>query len=155
MEPIYKITEVLIFLVVLAACGNHANPYVKEPVATANPVDTGMADKGIGKYSNVQLTHPLDESMVDNGEEVYKAKCFACHKLSDEKLVGPGWSKITERRTPEWIMNFVTNTNLMLDSDLVAQQLLVMCVARMPNQNLSDRDARDVLEFMRQNDGKK
>ena len=87
-------------------------------------------------------------------EEIYKAKCFACHKLTAEKLVGPGWKGVTDRRTPEWIMNFVTNTDVMLDSDLVAQQLMVICVARMPNQNLNGKDARDVLEFMRKNDGK-
>ncbi|HXB11880.1 MAG TPA: cytochrome c, partial [Bacteroidia bacterium] len=77
------------------------------------------------------------------------------HKLTDEKLVGPGWKGVTDRRTPEWIMNFITNTNVMLDSDLVAQQLMVICTTRMPNQNLSDDQARAVLEFMRKNDGKK
>ena len=51
-------------------------------------------------------------------------------------------------------MNFITNTNVMLDSDLVAQQLVVTCITRMPNQNLSDDQARAILEFMRKNDGK-
>jgi len=93
--------------------------------------------------------------MVGKGEPIYSSKCIACHKLTDEKLVGPGWKGVTDRRTPEWIMNFITNTNVMLDSDLVAQQLMVVCVARMPNQNLSNEEARNVLEFMRKNDGKK
>ncbi len=91
--------------------------------------------------------------MVDKGEQVYKAKCLACHKLTAEKLVGPGWQGVTDRRRPEWILNFLTNTDMMLDKDLVAQQLLVVCVARMPNQNLTNSDARNVLEFMRKNDG--
>ncbi len=51
-------------------------------------------------------------------------------------------------------MNFITNTSVMLDKDLVAQSLMVTCVVRMPNQNLSDEDARAILEFMRSNDGK-
>lgn len=122
--------------------------------AAAPKKDTTKRDNGIGKFTHIALTHPLDESMVKQGEDLYNSKCMACHKLTDEKLVGPGWKGVTNRRTPEWIMNFITNTNVMLDSDLVAQQLMVVCVTRMPSQNLSDTQARAVLEFMRKNDGK-
>jgi hypothetical protein len=52
-------------------------------------------------------------------------------------------------------MNFVTNTDDMLDKDPKAQAMLEICMVRMPNQNLSDDDARNVLEFMRENDGVK
>ena len=117
---------------------------------TAAKKDT--VDHGIGTFKEVKLTHPLDENMVNKGYLIYKAKCFACHKLTEEKLVGPGWKGISNKRAPEWVMNFITNTNLMLDKDLVAQQLMVVCVARMPNQNLTNEDARKMLEFMRKND---
>jgi mono/diheme cytochrome c family protein len=111
--------------------------------------------KGIGRFEDVKLTHPLDEEMVEKGQAIYTSKCFACHKLTSEKLVGPGWQGVTDRRRPEWIMNFITNTQVMLDKDLVAQADLVTCVVRMPNQDLSDDQARQVYEFMRKNDGKK
>ena len=116
--------------------------------------DSVAPDKGIGKFTSVRLTHPLDDSMVARGSGLFDSKCISCHKLTDEKLVGPGWQGITDRRTPEWIMNFITNTNVMLDSDLVAQQLVVTCTTRMPSQNLSDDQARAILEFMRKNDKK-
>jgi len=51
-------------------------------------------------------------------------------------------------------MNFVTNTYENLDRNATAQMLLEECMVRMPNQNLSDDDARHVLEFMRNNDAK-
>src|SRR5690242_5309367 len=57
--------------------------------------------KGIGPHQNVQLTHPLDEKMIAEGQNVYNLKCSSCHKLTDEKLVGPGWKGVTDRRTPE------------------------------------------------------
>ncbi len=93
--------------------------------------------------------------MADGGKTIYDMKCAGCHKLTGEKLVGPGWKNVTERRKPEWIMNFVTNTEEMLNKDTSAQAMLEICMVKMPNQNLSDEDARKVLEFMRENDGVK
>ena len=91
--------------------------------------------------------------MASGGEKIYGVKCSACHKLTEEKLVGPGWKGVTERFKPEWIMNFVTNTDEMLNKDPKAQALLEICLVRMPNQNLTDNDARQLLEYMRKNDG--
>ena len=51
-------------------------------------------------------------------------------------------------------MNFVTNTEEMLEKDTAAQNLLEVCLVKMPNQNLQEADARGILEFMRKNDGK-
>lgn len=117
-------------------------------------VAQGLNSKGIGRFKEIQLTHPLDQDMAAKGQVIFNAKCFACHKLTSEKLVGPGWKGVTDRRLPEWIMNFITNTQIMLDKDLVAQSDLVTCLVRMPNQDLTDDQARQVLEFMRKNDGK-
>ena len=44
---------------------------------------------------------------------------------------------------------------MMLEKDPEAQKLLEQCLVRMPNQNLSIDQARQVLEFMRSNDGEK
>ena len=116
---------------------------------------TGDESKGVGKFQNVELTHPLDQKMIVGGKSVYDLKCASCHKLTDEKLVGPGWKGVTDRRSPEWVMNFVTNTEEMLEKNQTAKNLYEVCLVKMPNQNLSDDDARHVLEFMRNNDGKK
>ena len=117
-------------------------------------ISHGINSKGIGRFKDVKLTHPLDPAMIASGQSIFQAKCIACHKLTDEKLVGPGWKGVTDRREPEWIMNFTTNTQVMLDKDLSAQADLVTCLVRMPNQDLSDDQARSIVEFMRQNDGK-
>ncbi|HEX6181132.1 MAG TPA: cytochrome c, partial [Chitinophagaceae bacterium] len=69
--------------------------------------------------------------------------------------VGPGWAGVTKKRKPEWILNMITNVDMMLASDAEAQKLLEECLVRMPNQNLTLDEARRVLEFMRSNDGEK
>ena len=110
--------------------------------------------KGVGPHQNVELTHPLDEKMVAEGKTISEIKCTSCHKLTDEKLVGPGWKGVTDRRTPEWIMNFVTNTEEMINKDTAAKKMLEICLVKMPNQGLSTSESRAVLEYMRKNDGK-
>lgn len=107
------------------------------------------------EVKSIELSHPLDKTWVTTGKATYELKCLACHKLSDEKLVGPGWAGITKRRDPVWIMNMITNVDMMLEKDPEAQKLLEQCLVRMPNQNLTQDDARKVIEFMRSNDGEK
>ncbi|MBS1774009.1 MAG: cytochrome c [Bacteroidetes bacterium] len=129
-------------------------PGQQAPSATQAPATDAKEARGIGKFTNVELTHPLDEKMVAAGKSIYDVKCSSCHKLTDEKLVGPGWKGVTDRRTPEWIMNFATNTDEMLDKDAEAKAMMEVCMVRMPNQNLKDDEARHIVEFMRKNDGK-
>ena len=107
------------------------------------------------KEDEIKLTNPLDATMLAAGKTTYEVKCQSCHKLTGEKLVGPGWKDVTKRRTPTWIMNMITNTEMMLDTDPEAQKMLELCLVRMPNQNLSKDQSREVIEFMRSNDGEK
>jgi hypothetical protein len=107
------------------------------------------------KPGDVQLTSPLNAQWIADGKGIYELKCQACHKLTDERLVGPGWKDVTKRREPHWILNMVTNVDMMLEKDAEAQKLLEQCLVRMPNQNLTIDQARHVLEFMRSNDGEK
>ncbi len=121
--------------------------------ATENP--SYDPNRGEGKFTNVDLGTGLDATLATAGEAVYGTKCSSCHKTSSEKLVGPGWEGVTKRRKPEWIMNFITNPDPMIDKDPELQAQLELCLVRMPNQNVSDQEARELLEFMRKNDGVK
>ncbi|MFI5218724.1 MAG: c-type cytochrome [Bacteroidia bacterium] len=131
------------------------NPNAVGDLFKEDSASKALEAKGIGKFTHVELAEKLDAKMAADGNGVYDLKCSACHKLTKERVVGPGWEGVTTRRKPEWIMNFSTNTDEMLDKDPEAQAMLEICMVRMPNQSLSDEDARAVLEFMRKNDGVK
>ena len=113
------------------------------------------AEKGIGRFTDVKLEPNLNSKSAAQGNGIYELKCLSCHKLNKERVVGPGWEGVTIRRKPEWILNFITNVDEMLEKDPEALAMLEICLVRMPNQSLSDDDARHVLEFMRKNDGVK
>jgi cytochrome c5 len=145
----------IICSVIFFACGEGVK---KEP----KPVDVEELTKDKPevhgaelKESDVTLATPLDQGMVTAGKATYSLKCQSCHRLTEEKLVGPGWKDVTKRRKPLWILNMITNVEMMLEKDPEAQKLLELCMVRMPNQNLNMGEARQVLEFMRSNDGEK
>lgn len=157
-----KLIVISSIVLVIAACNNNSNKDEKkeEPAATEKTAAAGEnpsydPNRGEGKFTKVDVSPNLDAAKAEAGNKVFAVKCSACHKLTDEKLVGPGWKGVTGRHTPEWIMNFITNPDPMLNKDPKAQAMLEICLVRMPNQNLTDADARNVYEFMRKNDGVK
>ena len=130
-------------------------PYsTEEKTASGNPNYDPHRGEGPYTSENIQLG-ALDASMAEAGQKIQQVKCASCHKLTNEKLVGPGWKGVTGRHTAEWIMNFTTNPDAMIDKDPKAQAMLEICLVRMPNQNLTDDEARALYEFMRKNDGVK
>lgn len=156
----------LVAISLAAACGGEEKKDANQDATAEAPATTeatgaGSANgnpsydphRGEGKYTDVQVGATLDAALAEKGNAAYGVKCSSCHKLTDEKLVGPGWKEVTKRNTAAWIMNFMTNTEVMLDKDPKAQAQLELCLVRMPNQNLSDEEARALYEFMRKNDG--
>lgn len=127
-----------------------------ETTATAESSGTNAYDpkRGIGKHENVDVS-TFDPAMAAEGRKLAEVKCTSCHKPTEEKLVGPGWKGVTQRQTPEWIMNFITNPDPMIDVDPELQKQLELCLVRMPNQGLNDTEARQILEYMREIDGAK
>ncbi|MCF3108980.1 cytochrome c [Niabella sp. CC-SYL272] len=153
----------LAFMIVLSSCGNSGNTGAVTEKAIASPAQNAAQEpaaydpkRGEGKFdeTNVKLEAP-DAARAGQGKAIAQTKCFSCHKTTTEKLVGPGWKGVTERRAPHWILNFITNPDPMIDKDPQVQAQLELCLVRMPNQNLSEDEARSILEFMRQNDGAK
>jgi hypothetical protein len=151
MKAISIILAIITGLIIYS-CGSGDQKSSGQEATSRKAAQSIKEGKGIGEITRVELTHPLDESMVTKGQSIVDMKCAACHKLTDMRVVGPGFEGVTNRRRPEWIMNMITNVDVMLDEDPVAQQLLEECLTRMPNQNVSIGDARDILEFMRKND---
>jgi hypothetical protein len=151
------------FILSLAAC---ALPLIgcgskeeAEKAAAGAPGPSELVDENKvvhgPEIKTVEITNPLNQEWVTKGKATYEMKCLACHRLDETRVVGPGWAGVTKKREPVWIMNMVTNVDMMLETDEEAQKLLELCLVRMPNQNITQPEAREILEFMRHNDGEK
>ena len=108
-----------------------------------------LTNKGIGPIKSLTLPTEIDQAMATQGGEVYKKMCTACHKVG-KKFIGPAPNGILKRRTPEWVMNMILNPDEMVKSDPLAKKLLMeFNGSPMANQNLTEDEARAVLEYFR------
>ena len=129
-----------------AAPSEQAAPQA-EAVPASKKID--LSDKGVGPIKSLVLPAEIDQAMATQGEEVYKKMCTACHR-PDKKFIGPAPQGILERRTPEWIMNMILNPEEMIQTNPLAKELLTeFNGAPMANQNLTEAEARAVLEYFR------
>lgn len=108
-----------------------------------------MTNIGVGPITGETVLGDLDEALAKAGEELYAAKCTACHKL-DKKFIGPAPTGIMERRNPSWIMNMILDPEKMTQEDPIAKALLIeFNGAPMANQSLTKDEARSILEYFR------
>ena len=108
-----------------------------------------LSTKCFGTITSIELSAEIDQAMVTHGADVFKKMCTACHR-PDKKFIGPAPTGILERRTPEWIMNMILNPEEMVQKDPLAKELLIeFNGSPMANQNLTQEEARAVLEYFR------
>ena len=108
-----------------------------------------MTNKGVGPITSVELGASVDQALADKGKAIYDAKCTACHKPT-EKFIGPAPKGILDRRSPEWVMNMILAPEKMVKEDPIAKKLLMeFNGSPMANQNLTQDEARQVLEYFR------
>lgn len=144
-----------VFTFFLSACGDSGNDeaanFNKTKTVTTNP--NGLTDfemeNGIGPVKQKLELGAIDPALVKKGETIFTQKCASCHKL-DEKYVGPAQRDVIKRRTPEYIINMMTNPEEMYKKHPEAKKLLTQYLTQMPNQNLTFDEARAVLEYFRE-----
>jgi mono/diheme cytochrome c family protein len=105
---------------------------------------------GIGPVKEVKLG-PVDPQLADKGQDIFQAKCTPCHRI-DTRFLGPPLKGVTKQRKPEWIMNMILNPMQMTQDNKYARELFVQYPVQMTFQNVTQEDARAILEYLRYND---
>lgn len=104
-------------------------------------------DRGIGPVKELKLG-PLNGKMALTGKVLFNNKCLLCHDL-DQKKIGPPLRDITKIRTPEFIMNLLLNTTQMQQEDAIIKGLIIAYKVPMTPPNISNEQARAILEYLR------
>lgn len=58
---------------------------------------------------------PTDAGLVSAGESLFKANCTQCHAIQ-EKVIGPALKNVHERREKEWLINWIRNSQKLIQS---------------------------------------
>jgi len=121
----------------------------KTSANSSNEVPVDLDNKGIGPVKSLDFDKAIDTALASQGENAFNQKCTACH-MTNKKLIGPAMTGVFERRSPEWVINFLLNPTEMLQQDPIAKALLKKYNnVMMLNQNLSEDEARAITEYLR------
>ena len=127
-------------------------PNLQEKVEDLKPKPPNVPTEPV-ELKGVNLTTPLIGYMVRKGKKVFEEKCVGCHSLDGRVLQATTFQGVTKRRRPEWIMNMTTGVQINLADNKKEQTRLEKCYTRQPGQRLDIPQSRDLLEYLRSNDG--
>jgi len=131
-----------LLLIGLSGCGGSSSEDASS--------DAGNGSSGspqVGPIETIDVG-PIEEDLAEKGEEIFNTRCTTCHKL-DEEHIGPTLRDVTNRRDPAYIMNMILAPEDMIQKHPTAQELFSEYGTMMTNQNLSEDQARAILEYLR------
>jgi nitrite reductase (NO-forming) len=111
----------------------------------------GAPEGGAGdsEHHNIPATPvPTDPGAV-RGKLSFESKCLACHSIGGGDKVGPDLYQVTQRRDAAWLARWLKNPDPMVKSDPVAVGLLKKYKIPMPNQNLTDAEIKEYIEYFK------
>lgn len=142
----------LIVATVCIGCGNGEEKLSDNQQNSASgnsETSEAKAKVQYGKIQHVDIRPEIDKDMAKHGLRIFDVTCTSCHKY-DERYVGPALGDVTKKRTPEYIMNMILDTETMIEKDDTVKCLLQTYLLKMPNMQVDEKDARSVLEHLRE-----
>ena len=143
---------------VITACGRDDESVEASASSAPATMAAGDAAGGLTPFELQNCVGPLtaavsidprvDKELAEKGEELFEQKCAACHKFS-ERYVGPPLADVMKRRTPTFMMNMMLNPGGMVERHPETKKLLAEFLVPMPNQGLTQDEARQVFEYLR------
>ena len=143
----------MIFFFFFLGCGGGQSRIEKikeaSTIEKSDPFENWENNPGTGPIEAFALPSTINEDLALKGQKIYEDMCTACHK-AEKRFIGPSPKGILEKRSPAWVMNMILNPEEMVQKDPMAKQLLIeFNGSPMANQNLSEEEARAVLEYFR------
>lgn len=99
---------------------------------------------------STQQTQTAAVSTAD-GKKIFMERCAACHSTSSQKLTGPGLAGINQKRSKEWLLKWIRNSQELVtagDADAVAIFEEFNKIPMIPFLDLSDAQIESILAYV-------
>ena len=149
MKLIVTIIISIVFLLTIQACGNDETTERRADAQQEEGLTEFELEHGIGPISErLEIGEEIDQELVTKGRNIYEMKCEMCHNM-EGRMVGPELGNVLERRSPEFVMNFILNPGRMANDHPEGQKMLRKYMTVMPFQNVKEDEAKAIVEFLR------
>jgi nitrite reductase (NO-forming) len=102
------------------------------------------------EHHNIPATPAPSDPAARQGKLDFESKCLACHSVGQGPKLGPDLLGVTKRRDAAWLTRWLQAPEKVLETDPVAKAMMKEYNnLPMPNQNLSETEIRQYLEYFR------
>jgi len=151
-----KILVITMIALILFNCSDNkdsnsstgSNDSAKEKLAQKFGLTLFELENGVGPIKEKITLSEINKTQAEEGKKLFEEKCMQCHKM-DERYTGPALRGVTERRTPEYILNMILNPEEMTKKHPEAKKLLAIHANQMTFQNVTQENAMALLEYLR------
>jgi mono/diheme cytochrome c family protein len=87
-----------------------------------------------------------------DGKGLFKQNCGACHTKTERKTVGPGLAGITEKRSEEWLIKWIKDSQKLVNSGDADAKAVFEANGKMvmpPFSALADDDIKAILAYVK------
>lgn len=92
---------------------------------------------------------------AEKGKATFNSKCTLCHTIGGGKKIGPDLKGVTQRRSEDWLVKFISDPDKMFsEKDPIAMDLLKeFNGVKMPNQGLTPDQVADAIAYLKTQEG--
>jgi len=114
---------------------------------------TIQTQKDFPNLTNQIVAQKELEESVERGELIFKnEECYICHKLDKRDCFGPKIKNITERRSKEFLFQFIRDEQSMFESgnkEVIQLKEIYNYANGLHNKkHLSDKEIQDLLNYL-------
>lgn len=139
----------LLFLFLSLNCGQKSPKSDKTQNAeTPQGLTAFELEHGIGPVTSEITLSEVSQERIDAGQELFKIKCSACHKVT-ERYIGPDLGTVLNQRSPTFVLNMILNPDGMTKEHPEGKKMMAEYLSPMPNQNLTQDEALAIVHYLK------
>lgn len=89
-----------------------------------------------------------DTPDVEAGRALFDQRCFACHTIGDGAVIGPDLAGVTERRSRDWLVDWISDPQTMGQTDPEARELSEQFEGQMVSMGLDETQIHQVIDYI-------